>query len=451
MFAALFAAFALLVSCEKVEGDTSGQDSEVNTGDDEGDGGDEDITGGDLEDLKENTVVVNGEERTLTAVFVEEYSGVLMVTATDAEGAESFEWLVDNEKEYIQLLAMPSLYNREFDVMTETDVFSVFSMYEDAPLYDGAGPGVTEGLESGKCRLDFDGENAELFADLKLADGSSISVRAKGVFTGEQPVEENYIIRNDDKNPLRAAFYSVEDGLGMFYFTPADIDYFDEIEMASYYVCVILYESMVNDGTTVDVSVPADPSTGYYEIYYVDNATGDVRIVPSGGEDGSFTISRGSGSEASFNAVFDVKFAEDLSVSFEYHGEMTDMNAVPAKENQFVFDGNTYPLSSVVVDAASEPWTIWLSSQAGINTVDGMASADPVKITAPSEAFNGESVGFSTYKNTLAFEYGGNVWNYGSGALGTLTVSLDGDAITLEFTDYEGFNGYFSGTCTVLK
>lgn len=427
-----FAIAAVMVSCQKT--DNGNPD----------DGGE--TTG--LEALKENTVTVNGTDKTLTGVFVDEFSGYIMITATDAPGAESFDWLYENEAEYIQILVLPSLCNKEFDVLTETDSFSIFSTYKDAPLVDGVGTGFTEGLESGLCRVNFDGENAEMFADLKLSDGSTISVRGAGKFSGEAP-NESYIDRNGDKNPLRAAFYSVEYGTGMFYFTPADIEYFEEIELASYYVILMVDESMLSSGQTIDINDTSE----YFEVYYVDNLTEDMVIIGTGetnGASGTFSISK-LGGEAEFAATMDIEFSSELSVSLGFEGVCTDMYAEPEKENEFTYDGVKSAIASAVVDASAEPWVVWLSSQSGISTVEGMQSANPVKITAPEEAFSGEPVGFSTYKTTLSFAYDGNEWNYDNGSRGTLTASLEGTTLSIEFTNYDNLSGYYGGEAVVIK
>lgn len=443
----LFALMAITVafaSCQKDDND-GGNDNGGNGNEGGGNGSDTEQTVT-LEDLTSGVLVINSEQTPLTGIFVDEYSGYMMVTMTDVAGAESVDWLVENEAEYVQILVLPSLCNREFDVMTETDGFALYSTYASAPLFEGAGPGFTEAIESGSCRFDFDGTNAEAFINLKLADGSTIAVRGAGVFEGTKP-EENYIERNGDKDALRAAFYSVEDGLGYFYFTPADIDYFEEIEMASYYVVLLVDESLI-DGRTVDIAT----ESSYFEVYYVDNATGDMIIGAAGdtaGVEGTFSISR-LDSEASFAASASIAFSENISVSLTFSGECTDMYAEPAKENAFVFDGVKTPIASVVVDTTSELWNIWLSGESGVETVEGMQSADALRITAPEEAFSGESVGLSTYK-TIEFAYGDSVWNYDNGAFGTLTVSLDGETLNLDFTNYENLNGYYSGPAVVIK
>lgn len=448
---ALLAAAVALGSCQDDDGTGNGNEPKPEPG-----GGEVVETPVSLDDLKANTLVMNGEETPFAKIFVDEYSGYIMVTATTVAEAESFDWLVDNGAEYVQLLAIPSLFNREFDVMTETDSFSLFSTYEAAPIFDGVAPGVTEALESGRARFDFDGTNAEIFLELKLADGRTISARAAGTYAGEA-VEENSIECNGDKKPLRASFYAIEDGMGMFYFTPADVEYAEEMfNLATYYVVLSVDESLIN-GLTVDLS---EPSSKYYEIYYVDNMTGNMLYFTSddtAGATGSFSIKQ-LDTPSSFAAELSVNFPEGfseefpaaVSVALSFEGESKDMYAEPEKANEFTYEGETLPIESVVVDTTSELWTVWLSTQSGVDTVEAMESADAVKITAPEEAFSGEGVGFSTYK-TISFAYDGQVWNYDSGALGTLTATLDGTTLTLDFTNYDNLKGYFNGEAVVIK
>ena len=172
----LFALMAITVafaSCQKDDND-GGNDNGGNGNEGGGNGSDTEQTVT-LEDLTSGMLVINGEQTPLTGIFVDEYSGYMMVTMTDVAGAESFAWLVENEAEYVQILVLPSLCNREFDVKTETDGFALYSTYASAPLVEGAGPGFTEAIESGSCRCDCDGTNAEAFINRKLADGSTIA------------------------------------------------------------------------------------------------------------------------------------------------------------------------------------------------------------------------------------------------------------------------------------
>lgn len=442
LFTLLAATFAL-GGCQNDDG---GNGSIPGNGNGNGGGGEE--TPATLDDLKPNTLVLNGEELPLAKIFVEDYSGVVMVTATSVAEAESFDWIIDNGAEYVQMLAIPGLCNREFDPMTETEIFSLFSTYAEAPLMDGVGPGVTEALESGRCRLDFDGETGEMFLDLKLADGSTIAARAAGAFVGTAP-DENIIERNGDKKPLRASFYSVEDGMGLFYFTPAEIDYFEEIDLASYYVLLMVDESLIDSGETVDVN----NSSAFFEIYYVDNLSGDMQIVSAedpAGAQGTFSIARLDGAD-SFAASMSMTFSEELSVSLVFEGACKDMYAEPEKANEFVFDGEASPIASVVIDQRpADLWVVWLSAQSGVETAEAMEAADAVKISAPEAAFSGEPVGFSTYKN-MSIAFRGTEWNYGNGSLGTLTASIDEGTITLEFTNYDNLKGYYTGPAVIVQ
>ena len=111
----LFALMAITVafaSCQKDDND-GGNDNGGNGNEGGGNGSDTEQTVT-LEDLTSGVLVINGEQTPLTGIFVDEYSGYMMVTMTDVAGAESFDWLVENEAEYVQIL---SLRNKHWESM----------------------------------------------------------------------------------------------------------------------------------------------------------------------------------------------------------------------------------------------------------------------------------------------------------------------------------------------
>lgn len=404
---------------------------------------------GGLDDLKPETFVVNGTEIPVGKAFLEEYAGYMMLTVTPDADAESFDWIYENDAEYFQVIVLPSLCNREFDVMTETEAFTISSTLDGAQLATGIAPGVYDDVESGTCRLDFENPEGEVFARLTLADGSTLAVRASATMTGTTPAAENYITRNGEKKPLRAAFYYLEDGMAMLYFTPGDIDYFEEIENTTYYV-ILMTDDANMTGNPIDIA----STDKTYQVFLIDNLTGDVDFIQTGipeGATGTFSIAQ-SGSDAEhFTAEAEITFGSGNSIAVEFDGKCKSIEEVPEEPNEFIYNGETYPINSVVVDTRSEPCSIWLSAEEGIETVEDIQDAAPVHITAPSEAFTGEGVGFSTYKETLAFEHDGRIWNYGNGDSGTLIVSLDGEDLQLDFNTYGELKGHYQGTATVLK
>ena len=104
----LFALMAITVafaSCQKDDND-GGNDNGGNGNEGGGNGSDTEQTVT-LEDLTSGMLVINGEQTPLTGIFVDEYSGYMMVTMTDVAGAESFDWLVENEAEYDSGAAEP--------------------------------------------------------------------------------------------------------------------------------------------------------------------------------------------------------------------------------------------------------------------------------------------------------------------------------------------------------
>ena len=114
------------------------------------------------------------------------------------------------------------------------------------------------------------------------------------------------------------------------------------------------------------------------------------------------------------------------------------------------------PIQSALVDKSdTDIWHIWMSPIGGLEYVSEYEDPanDAIHITAPAEVFNYGPVGLSTYKGILKFEYGGNVWEYkeDGSVVGTLEVYLDGDLMTVDFSDYDEFKGHYSGVAVIVE
>lgn len=128
-------------------------------------------------------------------------------------------------------------------------------------------------------------------------------------------------------------------------------------------------------------------------------------------------------------------------------------SAYPEEPNELTYMGVTETIESVLVDKTGGAlWEIWVSTESGLDTVADFEGAGSVHITVPEAAFNyGEAVGFSTFKDTMKFEYDGKTWQYdGGNTLGSLEVSLDGDQIALDFTTYGDLSGHYEGTAVIV-
>lgn len=404
---------------------------------------------GDLEDLKEMTITIGEKEIKVGSVILEDYAGYLTCTLTEEEGLESLDDLIESGVEYFQVLVVPSLLNKEFDILTQSETFTIISTLEDATIA-GLAPGNVSEATAGKVRFDFTEPDAELFASITLTDGTTVSARAKGTYS--EPIHENLISVNGETKPLRAAFYGIEEGSVYLYFTPADIEYFTEIESATYYVAMVLDQAMLtgNDIDIENVEVP-------FSIYLMDNVTGDAFVIEggNGGETtgtGTLSVSQSGSNEAEFAVSADLSFNDGPTLEITFDGECTSMYSEPEQKNEFVIDGVATPIMSAIVDlsVSGETKSLWLSGTEGLTTVEAISAADPLHITFPEDVLNIGPAGFSQWK-TLSFIYGERTWSKENGNNGTLEIYLDGTALQVSFTTYSDLDGYFKGEAIVIE
>ena len=124
--------------------------------------------------------------------------------------------------------------------------------------------------------------------------------------------------------------------------------------------------------------------------------------------------------------------------------------------NEFTYEGTTEAVRSALVDKRDpDIWHVWLSAVGGLDELSEFEDSynEAIHITAPAEAFNAGSVGFSTYKEILKFEYAGQTWQYAedNSVRGTLEVGLEGEQLTVDFTNYDNFSGHYSGTAVIVE
>lgn len=170
---------------------------------------------------------------------------------------------------------------------------------------------------------------------------------------------------------------------------------------------------------------------------------------------GTVSVERSASDPEQFVARITVAFGDGTEVSLDFDGACLSVDYVPEEPNEFTYMGVTESIQSVLVDKSGGAlWEIWVSAAPGLDTVADFEDDGAIHITAPEEAFNcGSGVGFSTFKDTMKFEYDGRTWQYqeDGSVMGTLEVSLEGDQITLDFTTYGDLSGHFAGTATVVE
>lgn len=434
-FAAAFMALALFASCEKPESETPDPDNPGTELPDDSDGqGYPD---------KANTFVVDGTETPVGSAFAFSYEGFLAFTASPDDA--TLETVFDGE--YIQVAVLPNSLNQEIDLKTSSLQIYV---WDDETETRKITPDM---LEEGTVRINNEeGSNVyTLLMHMVFTDGTEVGINATA--EGEAPEEGSTITINNEANPLRAAFYYDVDGMTYLYFTAGDIDYFEEIGLVYEYVCVGLSEDDLT-GNEIDITTTEKPVTAMYinQIPGQENeqmmSTGELE-----GGSGTISVSRNGSDPTLFTAVLSLVFPDGTSVSVDFDGSCRSIDEEPEDPelpNEFTCNGATESINSILVDKSDASiWNIYLSATKGLETVDDFVSDWAFKITAPKEVFDGEPAGFSIYPETLKFEYEGETWAYPDS--GTLTVSLDGDLLVLDFTTYGDVEGHYSGTAIIVE
>lgn len=402
-FAAAFLALALFASCDKPE--TTEPDPDA-PGTETPDG----PTYAFPYPETENTFVVNGEDSPVGSTFAFDYEGFLTFMATPQE--TTFDNAFDGE--YIQVLFLPSFYNQDVDLKENELQIYVWDNETETDII------TSDMLESGSARLNHE-------------DGSTITI-------------------NGTTNPVRAAFYMDYEGTTYLYFTAGDIDYFyDDIFNVHEYVYIFMNEDDFT-GNEIDITT----SDKYFGLGYENQASGEENslYVTTGdllGATGTVSVTRNGLDPTKFTAKMSVTFGDGTKVDLDFDGVCKSTEETAQIPNEFTCNGSTEKIQSVLVDkSGTDIWKIYLSSIGGVETVGEFESFGSFVITAPAEAFNiGEGVGFSTYKDTLKFEYEGQSWAYPD--TGTLEVYLEDDQLTLDFTTYGDVIGHYEGTAIIVE
>lgn len=439
-FAAAFLALALFASCDKPE--TTEPDPDA-PGTENPDGPSYSFPYPETE----NTFVVNGEESPVGSTFAFDFEGFLTFMATPQE--TTFDNAFDGE--YIQVLFLPSFYNQDVDLKENELQIYVWDNETGTDII------TSDMLESGSARLNHeDGTDTyTLLVYMKFNDGTEVGVNATATMEEEEAPEDGSTITiNNTTNPVRAAFYADENmgdmNLTCLYFTAADIDYFEEMENAHEYIYLVMDQDDMT-GNEFDLSNPDK----YFYIMYCnqDPNNSNFQQATTGsleGATGTINVARNGLDPTKFTAVISIEFGDGTKVDINFDGVCRSTYEVAPTPNEFTCNGATEEIKSILVDKSdASTWKIYMSSIGGVETVSEFESFGSFVITAPAEAFNGESVGFSTYKDTLKFEYEGQTWAYPD--TGTLTVSLDGENLTLDFTTYGDAKGHYEGPAIIVE
>lgn len=394
---------------------------------------------------KANTIVVNGTETAVGTAFADSYEGSVLITA-GLTATDSYDELLAGD--FVQTMMLPQFLNQEINLKEELiTIYYTLQNLTAAPL-------TSDMLDEGKVRIDMDEESGEcsLLLAIRLNDGTEIGVNATATLSDPTPEEGNTITVDNATEPVRAAFYMdmAMEGTNYvyLYFTASEVYYLDEmLELATGYFCLAMNEDDLT-GSEIDLT----STDKYFYLAYMDQMTGEMSYAMQGdseGTTGTMSVSRSGSDPASFTAEISVTFGDGKEVAVSFDGTAVSGDYVPEEPNEFTYDGTTEAIQSVLVDKSDAVlWHIYVSEVGGLEYVSEFEDMGAIHISIPAEAVNGEAAGFSTYKD-MKIEFSGNTWQFPD--TGTVTVSLEGDQIVLDFTTYGDLIGHYSGTVTVIE
>lgn len=386
----------------------------------------------------ENTYIINGKEYKFPStafMMVGENPALLATPLFGVKGAEK----ILECSEYFYGAISPSLNGKEFDITTERTLFTFISTLSGAFL-ESVAPEMTEEVSAGKALFAIDNNTATLKAGMILADGTSIAVNITAKAEERITINENTLSRGDEKKPLRTAFYMNEGGMTYLYFTPAGIDYAEELEIVTWYLYI-----MIDDNLATGRNIKLDSkeiAQSNLVLGVMDNINGDnswtITASDLMGATGSILLKKNK--EGNYTALLDVLY-DGLPYEVRFEGDCISCYDAPVVEsNYFLFEGEKSSITSASIDATGSPWSVSLH----------LASGQSVVVTVPEKFFDGNAHGFSQSAD-LTVTYGETTFSKANGNSGTITLNLNEEELTLvlSFTNYAGCELEYNGAVTI--
>jgi len=406
------AALCCMVSCEKQKTEDDGKDD------------DEEI-------YSENTWAVNGIENDLFSTALTMVGDNLAIAASTEEGLTDVTSIMESE-EFFYAAVSPVLLNKEFNPKNEASAFTLISTLTDAVL-DTVAPDNTDEIQDGKCLMTFEDNVLTLKAKLILTDGTKVGlhITAEAREDEEIVINENIIGRGDEIKPLRAGFYKEQEGTTYLFFTPANISYFSELDIATWYLYLAMPTDLIRTKSGSEVL---------------------LGMVDNTNDDNNFEISRDAGSETIKTLYIansgDGKYTADISfiiagITYCIQFDGTCISAdiekpVEVFETSFTFNGETMDIESAALIKGDQTWTLELS----------VSNGKKAEVTMPVKFWAYEAVGFSYDAENIRISYDGNVYNKASGSSGTINLKLNEELsqIEIKFTNYNNLEFYYNGS-----
>lgn len=398
------------------------------------------------------TFTVDGTETPVGKAFADTFEEYVLITVTPDTEVESYvDAVTADGVEYLQFMVLPQNLNREIDLVAEPQRIYCKDNESDCTVISPDG-----NLTEGKAVVQYDEETLEVVFKLaiELSDGTVVGVNAGAVMSAPAPEQGSTITVDGTQEPVRGAFYLEDSGNTALYFTSSEVYTFEELqEMALYYFLIMVPDGLM---TGEDFDMADLSGEDNVVVMYIDNGNGEPYEANSGEGGASLTFNMQKTSDGTYAASISAAFDGGPEIAVDFDGTCVSVDYVPEEPNEFTYEGTTEAVQSALVDK-SDPdiWHVWLSAVGGLDELSEFEVSynEAIHITAPAEAFNAGGVGFSTYKEILKFEYAGQTWQYteDNSVRGTLEVSLEGDMLTVDFTNYDNFSGHYSGTAVIVE
>ena len=384
------------------------------------------------EELEKNSYSIDGEVGLLNSVALEMLGEDIYIVGTPTKDVASAMDMFECE-EYIYAAVSPTLVGREVDLMSEENAYTIISMLKGAAI-ESLSPDATEEISAGSMLFNYEDNVADVRGEITLADGTLLEFRLSA--EKQLVINENTIARGSEEKPLRSAFYMEEDGLTYLYFTPAGLDYFQELEVATWYLYFV-FDTTLSNGVKHNISAATlemfgmvdnlDPSSSF-------DLTAEDMAVASG----DFTITRHAAGD--YLSIINIT-VQGVTYKVVFDGMCISASYVPdEKNNYFIYNDKEYVMYSATLTVEESLYKFSFMNSGG----------KAVELTAPQNFFNGNSYGFSQSAD-FTVAYNRRTYSKANGDSGTMTAiyNVETQHLELYFTNYNGMEFNYKGTVEI--
>lgn len=406
--ATTLAALCCMASCEKQKPDDAEQDDDY-----------------------QNSWTVNGIENDFLSTALTMVGDNLAIAASPEEGLTDVTSIMESD-EFFYAAVSPVLLNKEFNPKNETSAFTIISSLNEA-LLEAVAPDKTDEIRDGKCLMTFEDNVLTLKAKLILTDGTEVGlhITAEAQEDEEVVINENIIGRGDEIKPLRAGFYKELEGTTYLFFTPANISYFSELDIATWYLYLAMPADMIRTKSGSEVLFGMVDNTNADNNFEISTDTGSETVE-------TFYIATSGNGEYTADISFII---DGITYCIQFDGTCISADIekpVEVFETSFTFNGETMDIESAALIKGDQTWTLELS----------ISNGKKAEVTMPVKFWAYEAVGFSYDAENIRVSYDGNVYNKASGSSGTINLKLNEELsqIEIKFTNYNNLEFYYNGS-----